>query len=419
MLNAVAEGRACPGFLLCGDTPAGEADASTTTATAAAASVTTRWTGNMDLRIGQIVQADLGVLAEPAPDALTDADSAAGPDPPYHHEASNDWKDYVNFPYWEPYGLIMPDYGSNIANEPTYRRWANGTDTLAPDFRSAAYQAMLDQPATTSPPTTMTPSRPTCTPATVGTHGEAVFKISVPYYITDASFSGDFVKTNAGDVCKVYVSTNGTTWTQVWTTPPLGTTHVTNQSLRTNVFGLWTDLVHQGPDQGHRRQGRRRRVATSSSPPPSSTTRARWPTWTRASTTSPLTFDNPAELQASGNVLHVVYKWKEYDGTDWTIDRQFDDLRHRQPGHLHHHHRRHQGPADRVHPAGSRPAGPDPIAAGSDRRPGGRHRVQHHSVPLTWTATGDDGSDGQATGYDLRYSTSPITDDASFAAPRR
>ena len=39
-----------------------------------------------------------------------------------------------------------------------------------------------------------------------------------------------------------------------------------------------------------------------------------------------------------------------------------------------------------------------------------------NQVTLTWTATGDDGSIGTAGIYNLRYSTSAITDDASFAA---
>lgn len=34
-----------------------------------------------------------------------------------------------------------------------------------------------------------------------------------------------------------------------------------------------------------------------------------------------------------------------------------------------------------------------------------------YSLTVTWTATGDDGNDGQADSYDLRYSTSPITAD--------
>lgn len=37
-------------------------------------------------------------------------------------------------------------------------------------------------------------------------------------------------------------------------------------------------------------------------------------------------------------------------------------------------------------------------------------------IELTWTATGDDGSTGTADSYDIRYSTSPITNDTEFDA---
>ena len=37
-----------------------------------------------------------------------------------------------------------------------------------------------------------------------------------------------------------------------------------------------------------------------------------------------VTFDNPAELAASGATFKVVYKWKEYDGTGWTIDKSYE-----------------------------------------------------------------------------------------------
>jgi hypothetical protein len=42
--------------------------------------------------------------------------------------------------------------------------------------------------------------------------------------------------------------------------------------------------------------------------------------------------------------------------------------------------------------------------------------VSDQNIVMTWTAPGDDGTLGVASGYDLRYSTSPITDDASFSA---
>ena len=42
--------------------------------------------------------------------------------------------------------------------------------------------------------------------------------------------------------------------------------------------------------------------------------------------------------------------------------------------------------------------------------------TQSNTVTLTWTAPGDDGNAGTAVAYDIRYSTTPITDDAQFAA---
>ena len=42
--------------------------------------------------------------------------------------------------------------------------------------------------------------------------------------------------------------------------------------------------------------------------------------------------------------------------------------------------------------------------------------IDANQLTLTWTATGDDSATGTATSYDIRYSTDPITDDATFAA---
>ena len=44
--------------------------------------------------------------------------------------------------------------------------------------------------------------------------------------------------------------------------------------------------------------------------------------------------------------------------------------------------------------------------------------VTEQSVVLMWTASGDDGSIGQATSYDVRYSLSPITSSNFYEAPR-
>jgi hypothetical protein len=42
--------------------------------------------------------------------------------------------------------------------------------------------------------------------------------------------------------------------------------------------------------------------------------------------------------------------------------------------------------------------------------------IDTNQLILTWSASGDDGSTGTASVYDLRYSTSPITDEPTFAA---
>jgi hypothetical protein len=40
--------------------------------------------------------------------------------------------------------------------------------------------------------------------------------------------------------------------------------------------------------------------------------------------------------------------------------------------------------------------------------------ITSYLLTLTWTSPGDDGASGTAAFYDLRYSTSPITDEAQF-----
>lgn len=60
-------------------------------------------------------------------------------------------------------------------------------------------------------------------------------------------------------------------------------------------------------------------------------------------------------------------------------------------------------------------ADPDTLPPGAVADLGVTETGSSH-LRLAWTATGDDGGTGRASAYDLRYSTSPITDAASFAA---
>ncbi len=405
-LSAAAEGRACPGYLLCGDTPSLYVTYCQSWSSPGLGAATPRWTGDMDLRLGQVFDRTCESWTNEHP---TPPQSL--PDPPFHHEANKDYKDPVNYPYWEPYPVNLPYYGGTA--RVTYRRWSNGTDTLAPDFRSAGYQALLEPASHDIATYNDDAITPDLHAAIVGTQGEAIFKIGIPFYLTDASFSGDFVKNTAGDVCKVFYSANGTSWTQVYDAP-VGTTQVTNQSLRTKIFGTWSTWYVKVQIKGTTAKadaGVSNFVVTTIF----EHNKGAMAYLDKGVNNLTLTFDNAAELAASGNVLHVVYNWKEYDGSDWTIAKQYETYAAASPTHF-----TVVTGGDKVPRTESIvmevvPLPFDPVAPGqvTDLTAG---TTTSATVALTWTATGDDGDTGTAMAYDLRYSRSPISDDAAFDA---
>jgi hypothetical protein len=408
LASAVADGRACPGFLLCGDTTDWFQTAMNSWSDNGSSVITTKWTGAMDLRSGQAYKRTWESWLNQHPPI------GGGGTPPYHHEASRDYQDSVNYWYWEPYRLTPAQSSAvNVSYNPTFRRWANGTDTLAPDFRSAGYQALLETGSTGVSTYYQDSITPDLHGATINVQGEAIFKISVPYYITDANFSGTFVKATSSDVCKVYFSSNGTAWTQVYDAP-VGTTTVTNQNLRTNVFALWSTWYIKVQVKGVAalaNAGVSNFVVTTTF----EHNKGAMAYLDKGVNHVTLTFDNPAELVASGNVVKVTYKWKEYGTSDWTVDKAYIKYINTSPA------------AFTVVTGGTKvprteyiqmevvPTPAPDVTAPSAVTNLACGTAGRTTMPLTWTAPGNDGAIGEAAGYDIRYSTSAI-DESNFAA---
>ena len=283
MTAAVAEGRACPGFLLCPDDVTWFANGTNSwSVIGEPGSTPVTHSMNMDLRFGQTLDRTWNAWQNQHPTPKTNADSEPGNDPPYHHDCHNDWKDYVNFKYWEPYTAVIPYIHTTKA---TYRRWSNGTDELKPDFKSAGYQAAVYGTPVSISTLGADGLMPELHAAAANTLGEIVFKITLPFEITDANISGDFVRTGGSDIARLFISTNGSSFTQIWDHTGLGSTHVDNLNVRSTVFGLFTYYIKV---QVRAWPARPTPASTTwSSAPSSSTTRALWRTWIRASTTSP------------------------------------------------------------------------------------------------------------------------------------
>jgi phosphodiesterase/alkaline phosphatase D-like protein len=402
MLNAIAEGRACPGFLLCGDTPEWFADA-INSYSAGGAGTSSSHSMDMDLAMGQSLRRTWEAWINQRPPAG---------EPPFHHEAQHDWKDYVNLPYWEPYTLDTAENAAiGIAKSVTYRRWANGTSELRPDFRSAGHQASLVSSANiaTFHEDGMSPDLHVATP---GTPAEVVFHIQMPFYITDASISGDFYRKTTADTVRIFYSVNGTTWTQAWEPPALGDTHLANLNIGTYVRGRYDYYIKiqlqastSGTDAGLSDLV----IATSFEH-----NKGAMAYLDKGVNHITVTCDNPQDL-ASGASFRVVYKWKEYDGSDWTVDRIQEQFITGSPTTFTINADGAKVPrTEYILMEVSEPPMPDSSAPApvTDLASIG---VDSTRVTLTWTASGDDWDQGTASGYDLRYSTSPITAD-NFAA---
>ncbi|HUW85235.1 MAG TPA: DNRLRE domain-containing protein, partial [Phycisphaerae bacterium] len=405
MLNAVAEGRACPGFLLCGDTPEWYADAMHSWSDSGSGVSPTDHSMDVTIPVGQSVDRTW--------EAWQGQTFDAGGDAHYHHEAQHDWKDYINYPYWEPYGAVI----SYIEpTKTTYRRWANGTVVLQPDFRSPAYQACLES-STNIRTYNDDGQSPDLHLAATGA-AEVIFKIDTPFMVTGGTISGTFYRNDAGDANRIYIATDGVNYTQVWTNPTLGTTALTDLSLDNYLwggmaaasipvpFGVCYIKVELDADGSITDAG----VSDLEMNVIFEHNKGAMAYLDKGTNNITVTFDNPLDLDGSGASFKVVYSWKEYDGADWTIDKSQTQYITTSPTNF------------SITTGGSKvprtesiklelttPPLPDgtPPGAISDLD---ALNPDATTIDLTFTAPGDDGFTGRATWYDARYNSVPITE---------
>jgi len=399
----------CPGYLLCGDTPEWYVGAIDSYSPSGAGGASTAHSMDMALRMGEAFTRTWQAWPGQHPPSVTDADSVPGVDPPYHHECQHDWKDSVNWPYWEPYGLVDPAIAGTKA---TYRRWSNGTYVLEPDFRSAGYQACLDSSSNiaTYNDDALTPDLHV---AAVDAPAEVVFHLDSPFYLTDAWVDGSFVRADSGDVNRIYVSTNGTSWTQVWENSATGTTLLEGLSLGGQVyatFGYWVKVELQADgaitDAG---------VSDLTITTVFEHNKGAMAYLDKGINHITVTLDNPEDL-ASGAAFRVTYKWKEYGGAGWTIEQTDEQYITASPTTYTITTGGTKVPrTESIELAVTPPPAPDttapaPIMDLAATNPDAT------TIDLTWTAPGDDWDSGRATAYDVRYAESVITEESWSSA---
>ena len=401
---ALTDGRSDPGFLMCGDDATWFANAIGSYSSLGSGAVTVKHSMNMDLRCGESFSrtSQSWDNQHPTPSAYTNC-------PPFHQEDNRDWKDTTNFPYWDPYPLTLRTYAySNLMT--SYRRWFNGTDELAPNFYDNSYRALLHGTSVNIATHADDGLTPELHAAAAGTPAEAVFHIQLPFYITDSSLNGYVYRHDSGDSVRISFSANGTSWTPAYITSADGTTPLNNFSLRTFVFGRSEYYLKvQINANGSKTDAGVSQLRISTTFEHNKEAMAYLDKGVNHIT---VTFDNPQDLVGSGKVVKITYRWKEYDGAGWTIDKRIEAYLVTSPTTF------------TINTYGSKVPRTESILAEVVDGPECDsvlpitdlclYWVNGQRAILGWTAPG--GCSGSVAAYDLRYSTMPITEENWAAA---
>jgi len=185
-IKAVEEGRACPGYLLCGDTP--KTFTGGRKAVLDYKSSPSKDLMKYSLRKGESWTRYYLPQFE-APDWNRPLGGGVGP---YHGCGGRDDKDSINFPFWEPY--LISKYGKVSRS---YRHWATGYWEYAPDLKDAAAISdakVKDVTASNGVLRATTASRP----------GVFIYDLAhCPWLLVNGKFTAKVKKGNSSDTIKI------------------------------------------------------------------------------------------------------------------------------------------------------------------------------------------------------------------------
>ncbi len=191
--KAVEEGRAAPGYLPCGDTPAcfinGVKENNY---------MPQKLNWNVKdyrLRTGEEIVRSWWPEGKALPGTAGKNDKT-----PYHGCGARDQKaESYLFKFWEPYGILKYERKSI-----SYRHYFNGRMNYAPDLTGDKYrQGVLSEKGVHA------------TPQGLAGEGEVVFAVHCPFYISGSTLTFETATPGAGDVVEVSASLDGKQWTAI------------------------------------------------------------------------------------------------------------------------------------------------------------------------------------------------------------
>lgn len=204
-VKAVAEGRACPGYLLCGDAP--------TTFTGGRSSVLPYRCPPTDNQMAYTLHRGESWIRHFSPqfEAPKWCQPLKGGVGPYHGCGGRDDKDSISFLYWEPY--LVRNYGKVSRS---YRHWATGYWEYTPDLHNA--NAIQDAQVTG-----ITAADGVLRPTEAGKTGEFVYELKhCPWLLVNGRFTANVAKGDAGDVVRISAGPTAASFKEVWSATNAG-----------------------------------------------------------------------------------------------------------------------------------------------------------------------------------------------------